>query len=134
MVHHEWGDDDFDWEGLNQAQDYIWTHAIRWGRMCFHTKEKYGTIRYEWLSFGVGLHRLFYPAHLYIRQTWLYQLDYKIVIPVLEFLRLDKIIMAYQWWVFKTVIKKAIKKWPHLKKEILADLNYRLVKKDWIQE
>lgn len=49
---HVWGDGDFDWHGLDKVIDYLcdeYRNEIGEG-LCL--KEKYGTIRYEWLDYG----------------------------------------------------------------------------------
>ena len=49
MPYHQWGDEDFDWEALNEAMDYIGRFCGRWARLVVLMKEKYGTIRYEFI-------------------------------------------------------------------------------------
>lgn len=49
MTVHYWGSEDFDWEALNKAMDYITKESIAIGLVPI-MKEKYGTIRYEFHS------------------------------------------------------------------------------------
>lgn len=53
MPTHFWGDEDFDWDNLYQAEIWI-KRWCRWlSALNISTKEKYGTIRYE-LKFSWG--------------------------------------------------------------------------------
>jgi len=48
---HTWGDEDFDWAGLNDAIEFIATRLKRWRVPVRDFKEKYGTARI-YLSLG----------------------------------------------------------------------------------
>ncbi len=50
MPHHEWGDEDFNWEQLNAAMHWIVTFYRRMTKKQMFIKEKYGTIRYEFIE------------------------------------------------------------------------------------
>lgn len=49
MPHHEWGSD-FDFDGLSKAEQWINKAYRRMTKKQMITKEKYGTIRYEYTS------------------------------------------------------------------------------------
>ena len=45
-MHHEWGDEDFDWDALYKAERFIVIWMRRTTGMWIPIKEKYGTLRY----------------------------------------------------------------------------------------
>lgn len=47
---HKWGDDDFDWEALFTAHNWIADELKRRRGGTLYSKEKYGTIVYEWID------------------------------------------------------------------------------------
>ncbi len=48
MPWHDWSEEDFDWSGLSDAQTWMHTMYRRRTGKSMITKEKYGTIRYEY--------------------------------------------------------------------------------------
>lgn len=128
MSHHEWGDEWFEKNGddLYAAERYIYRFVKRWSRCRLLSKEKYGTLRYEALFppggsyFKTKLDRFLekwllkkvimvdyssYKIPIFCWQTtWLYHLWYKLGEKTL-----------------KIAIKKAAKKYPNVKDEILDD-------------
>ena len=79
---HTWGDKDFDWDGLNDAGSYIARRCRRRAWFHLHWKEKYGSLRLEWINsalFYLPIHSIFYPGHLYVRYShWVLVLDRKL--------------------------------------------------------
>ena len=48
---------------------------------------------------------------------------------VVKFLRIHKVIHAYQFWVYNRVIQQACAKWPNVIDELVVDAdNYHLIK------
>ena len=47
MPHHHWGDEDFDWDSLYKAETELRRIMKRYGRIGIHSKEKYGTLRFD---------------------------------------------------------------------------------------
>lgn len=114
---HYWGDEWFDKHGddLYTAQRYISTHVKRYSRCNLISKEKYGTIRYEYILPPYGalfirnrVHR--YWLHCYLYRVW----------------------TGYGWWTTLRAVENAIEKWPHLEAELMQDLacNEELVGKE----
>lgn len=69
MTYHEWGDEDFDWEALNKVVGIFYIFLPQLGRMTCHPKEKYGTLRLDFLSMWDGsLYNLIKPQDLCIRK------------------------------------------------------------------
>src|SRR5271166_5543033 len=76
---HEWGEEGFDWEGLDKAGRMIGDFCRRWGRFGGQIKEKYGTLSFYMHFTSFDLHTLFYPAYIYCQfPTWLWELDWKL--------------------------------------------------------
>jgi len=121
---HTWGDEDFDWAGLDKAIRYIDKNLKRWGRIQVHqAKEKFGTARvYCHLGFS-GLWWLWKPGHVYYRgpkwmPKWMNWPPYWITSAV------NLVFVPYQARVYRTVYKKAVRQWPHLVCEITHDADF----------
>jgi len=121
---HCWGDDDVDWVGIDDAADYIGMGLRKWGRVnVTQYKEKYGTVR-VYCYLGVAMfHQLIWPGYVYNQYPykWIWVLDIKSG----RFWSLfQKPILFYHKWLYRKLYANAIKKWPHLRKEILCDADY----------
>ena len=124
---HRWGDwpDEYFYD-VGWAAVYIGDFCRRWGRIQVRdTKEKYGTSR-VYCSFGIySLYSIFHPGAVYLRwPKWFKWWEYNFFSPIIQ--HLQKWIPFYKWQIFiyRLAYKKAIKKWPHIKKEILAGADY----------
>jgi hypothetical protein len=154
---HYWGDEDFDWDSLNKVIDLFYTYLPLLGRICVHPKEKYGTLRldfFHFLSSDTAFHSLIWPQYLCSRYTskwrwkvkvnlpgfedyyipWSLWVDRYIFTEILVKTRLIKVFWAYQRLIFNIVTVIAVKKYKHIKDEILHelefdDLLYKFVKK-----
>lgn len=124
---HSWGDTDMDWEGLNDAGRYIARYCKTRAWMRIHWKEKWGCIRFEYTYsslFENPIHSIIWPGHLFIRYSnRMLRID-KMLGSILTTLRITRAIRSYQTWVFKRAIRNAVKKWPHIREEILEDVQY----------
>lgn len=110
------------------AAHFIGKFLKKWGRVNVRqTKEKFGTAR-VYCNFGwYQLHDIFYPG--YVRNqfpAWLWRLDCNYAPHIMRII--NPLITAYHVWLYKLAYKKAIKKWPHIKKEIIYGADYYLVK------
>lgn len=115
---HNWGDDNVDWEGISKAAYYIGHICIRYGRIRItDMKEKYGTVR-VYASFG--WHSLFsvYRPHYYFTTKYNRWMD-KVPMGWMNWF-----VLPYQSVIYRLAYKKALKKWPHLRDEILDDADY----------
>lgn len=121
---HDWSEKDFDWRGLEEAGHFIWAYCMRWARLGGTYKEKYGTLRYSPQFWSVSLHTLIYPSYAYSQfPAWLWKMDIYYISPVLNFL-LGKPLYKWQKYIHGKAYLKALKKWPHLRKEILIGALY----------
>lgn len=119
---HSWGDENVDWDGIQDAADIIGTICRRYGRFSCHTKEKYGTVR-AYVGFYISLGGFLYPGYVYNQlPKWLFHLDIHYITPFLELFH--KPIFWYQRKVYNYAYQKALKKYPHLREEILCCADY----------
>ena len=95
-VYHEWGDDWPYWKDLNEVMDYIWKYVFKRSRCSVIMKEKYGTIRYEWVI----------PKDY----RWNSKIDF-----------LYNMHVKLGRFFLEKAIFKACNKWPHVRNEILDD-------------
>lgn len=121
---HDWSNDDVDWNSINDAARYIGTGLVKWGRVGVRDyKEKYGTVR-VYCSLGWSqLHSITHPQSVWSRYPqWLWSLDcrygYLLVRP------LNWIIVPFHKWLYRKMYSNAIKRWPHIRAEILNAADY----------
>lgn len=121
---HIWGDEDFDWVGLNKAIRFIETNLVRWGRIGVHqAKEKFGTARIYCSLGWHQFHSITHTGHCFNRYPkWLWNLDCDYGSKIVGFL--FGWVVHYHAWLYRTVYWMAVKKWPHLKEEILSCADY----------
>lgn len=124
MTFHIWGQKDFDWKGLDGAVNYVESYSRRWGRIGGSAKEKFGCLRFYAVFGGLSLHTLFYPEYYYSKfPKWLWNLDVLYVGPFLDKL-LGKPFVLWQKFIYNRAYQGALKRWPHIRPEILNDADY----------
>ena len=131
MPHHIWGDTDFDWDGLNDALHIIWK-TCRWARLGAHVKEKYGSARVTPWFWDGSLHSLLYPGYVYCqyKDRWfgigniLWWCDIYLFPKIAKWTGLLSIIFWIQKKVYNLAFQRALKKHPHIRDEILADVDF----------
>lgn len=96
MTYHEWGDSWPHWNELYQAEQYIFKYVKKYSFCYLSLKEKYGTLRYEFIN----------PPRWswYIFDCWLY----------FKWIKLGQ-------FVLNKAVCSACKKFPNVKAEILDD-------------
>lgn len=122
---HNWGDENVDWEGINNAAQFIARNLVRWGRMGVRDyKEKFGTVR---VYVGMGWYSLLsftHPGYCHYGPypDWLAKFDiwYGHWLGRLT----NWVVMPYHQWLYRQVYRAAIRRWPHLRKEILAGCDW----------
>ncbi len=122
---HQWGDEDFDWDSLGKAINFIDTNLVRWGRInVMQSKEKYGTARI-YCSLGWSqLHSITHPRACFNRYPkWLWNLDCEYGTKIIPFL-FNWFIFPYHKWLYRTVYHIACKKYPHIVEEICCMADY----------
>ena len=119
---HTWGDEEVDWDGINEAGGYIGCWLRKWARVPVRQiKEKYGTVR---IYTGLGwdtFHDIFYPGHCFYRWPgWILTID----LFICRKLRFSRVLFEISYPIHKRLYrwryKKALEKWPHLRNEILC--------------
>lgn len=120
---HSWGDESIDWGSIGAAAQYIYTYLRRWRVPVRDCKEKWGTVRVytglQWERGWLFMH-LFKPGHMYWRfPRWLRTVDYWI--PTHWF---NSIIHPFYKWLYTRAYGNALRKWPHLRLEILSGADY----------
>lgn len=121
---HKWGDEGVDWKGIDDAASYIGDFCRKWGRLGGQSKEKFGTVRF-YAHFGwLNLHTLIYPGYVYSQfPKWLWHLDIFYFGPVMRVF-FERPFLWWQKQVYTLAYARALKRWPHLKKEILCCADY----------
>lgn len=121
---HNWGEEGVDWKGIDDAATYIHGYCLKWAFLGGQSKEKYGTVRF-YAHFGwLSLHGLIYPGYAWNQfPKWLWKLDCNIIGPALRFF-FERPFVAWQRYIYKRAYRSAVRKWPHLKEEILVCADY----------
>lgn len=120
---HNWGDDGVDWEGINNAAQFIADYCRRWARLGGTSKEKYGTVRFYASFRSLSLHDIVYPGyHWYQWPMWARRIDDLFEATLGRLLR-----KPWAWWqrrIYRQAYQKAVLRWPHLRQEILCCADY----------
>lgn len=121
---HLWGEEDFDWKGLDEAINYIHKNLLRGKIQVYQAKEKYGTARI-YCSLGLyQFHSITHPGHAFSRYPkWLWNLDCRYGSKIVPFL-FNWFIIPFHEQLYRKVYSNAVKKWSHLKEEILCCADY----------
>lgn len=125
---HDWAEEDVDWKGLEDVAEFIAINLIKYYRIpVVQWKEKFGTVR-VYCSFGWStLYSIWRPQYQWVSKRWPYRLDLFISynLGFIDFL--NQWIIPWQKIGYRRIYKEAIKRYPHLKSEILEGA-------DWIEE
>lgn len=115
-VSHVRGDDWPHWPKLYEAEIYMFEFVYKRSFCELRSKEKYGTIRYEWL-FPPGSRFSIRIPYMKIKvgkekfdMIWCWSLCW-----------VYRLWKRYGKWTLNRAVKKACKKWPEIKDELLAD-------------
>lgn len=132
---HDWSDETVDWQGINDAAEFIGEGLRKWGRICVYGyKEKFGTVRVDCFFGWATFHAIVRPGYMWIPKWWPWGLD----------LFLSRYIFApggmlNRWFIvpfhyklYRWHYKKAVEKWPHLREEILSAADYGEVLEGYI--
>src|SRR5690349_16514927 len=129
FIMHDWSDETFDWNALNEAAFYLHKRCRQFARMGIHTKEKWGTLRVSttvaWFTEYDFIHNIFYPGHAWIR--WPKWFRVYVDWPFGKLMGKIGVVRLLQWYqlnILKFFWKRAAKKWPHISKEILAEYEF----------
>lgn len=120
---HRWGDKDVDWAGINDCCEILSNYCLKWARLGGSTKEKFGTVRFYAQFNGLSLHNLFYPGyHYYQFSRKIIYLDENLISKILS--PLNPLFFQWQKFIYKRAYKICLKKYPHLREEILCCADY----------
>jgi len=123
---HNWGEKDFDWKGLDWCVRYLDTNLRRWGRINVRqAKEKFGQIRC-YCSLGWScLLNITHPGYVHYRPypSWLKTFDIFYLSKAIPYL--NCIILPFHKWLYRKLYKDCVKKYPHLREEILSCAVYQ---------
>lgn len=123
---HDWGDESVDWEGIWYSAEYIGCNLRKWGRVqVVDYKEKFGTTRIYIHGLGWrALHNITHPGHCFSRYPkWLWSLDCLYLSKIIPFL-FNWWVIPYHKWLYRKLYFDMVKKYPHLKQEILCCADY----------
>jgi hypothetical protein len=115
---HHWNEGDkVDWKGINDAAKYIGTNLRKYGRMDADYKEKWGTVRVH-TDFGWSqIHSITHPGYAYCQYPeWLWKIDCHYGHYIARVLNI--VAVPYQQFLYRLFYTRAVRKWPHLAKEI----------------
>jgi len=129
---HSYYDDDadsVDWDGINNAAEFIGRGLRFWRVDVRQWKEKFGTVR-VYCSLGIQWWpQLTHPGYVY--NQWPRWLDfitygsYNRWSPLCWVLRLLNLaVVPFHAWLYKRYYREAIRRWPHLKEEILRGADF----------
>lgn len=126
MPHHYWGDEDFDWDSLYKAEKEI-RKILKLGRIGVHSKEKYGTLRWDLFLCDGTLHSITHPGYVYSQYPkwlWVFDVKYKplkFIAPIISF---------FQRQLIKFAFSKVCARYPHIRDEIIMDAPRNLLPPD----
>lgn len=118
---HQWGDEEVDWDGINDAARFIAHNLRKWFRVPVRDyKEKFGTVR---IYTGLGwtqFYEIFYPGYCWIKPWWPNKLDHWLSYqtPILDWI--NKVVVPIHEWAYVWYYTRAVRKWPHLYNEIVS--------------
>jgi len=124
---HDWGEENFDWNGLNKCVRYLGINLRRWGRVSVSTyKEKYGTCRIYCTLGWRNLFSITHPGWVSYKVAgypqWLIIFDIYVLSRIIPYL--NYIIVPYQKWLYRKLYSDCVKKYPHLREEIVCCADY----------
>ncbi len=121
---HSWGDDWPHWNELYEAENYIIAYVSKYSKCRLSSKEKWGTLRYEYV-YPPGSRAWWFSLKLPWKKTIKFKdTEYKINRYLFCW---PTSWLYYQWMRFGTyTLKKAVKnaciKFPNVAKELTVDL------------
>ena len=125
---HNWGDGFPYFAEVEEAALEIGQFCKRYGRISVtQTKEKYGIAR-VYCHFGYhSLHGLLYPGWCFKRSfypQWLWTFDIYYISKLLRFKPIGSIIYKWQKFIYRLAYKRALKKYPMIREEILDGADF----------
>lgn len=121
---HDWSEKDFDWKGLDDAIRFIDFWLVFLGRINVRqSKEKFGTARIYCSLGWHQFHSITHPRSAFNRYPkWLWKWDCDYGSKIVKFLFCW--VVQYHAWLYRTVYWIAVRRWKHLREEILCCADY----------
>jgi hypothetical protein len=121
---HYWGDEDFDWEQLDEAIKMVASFMHFWGRIGVQSKEKFGTARIYVTFWDGTFNGIIYPGYHFNQfPKWFWPIDYKIS-SFMRWIRLKKLVNRYQSKIYGMAYSKAIRAYPKVKIELVISADF----------
>ncbi len=120
-THHYWGDETFDWREFDEAITYIHVQLTRVG-FGVSSKEKWGNA--DIYAYAWGGHIFDLLPYNFRRKYFpkaLRTLDFKFG-DLLSFLKILPLINKVQYMFYRRVYRRAFKKWPQFKYELIGGM------------
>lgn len=123
---HTWYDDWKHWDKLYEAQNFIVKYVGRRTGCYLMSKEKWGSLRYEWIIPPKGhVCQLVYVIKAPWKKTFKwddYEESYHPILFAWNECWLYYKWQNFGWWMTKRAVLKAIQKWPCIADELMSDL------------
>lgn len=120
---HRWGDGFPYFADVENAAYDIEMFCRRWGRFGGQSKEKFGTVRFYARFYGGGIYSLVKPGYYFYHWP-----KWAVAIELFLFSHTPKclknLIYRYQAQVYRKAYSLALKKYPHIREEILGGADY----------
>lgn len=124
MKSHEWGDKDFDWDSLYNAERDL-RKILRFFRIGAHTKEKYGSLRASVYFWDGGLHQLIWPGAVYTQNRFIaYYLDQYLLIPAMKYTGLLWLGLRLHYFGYKIAYAYIMLKYSHIIDELTCNADH----------
>jgi hypothetical protein len=124
---HLWDDSNVDWDGIDDAARFIGEGLRKYRINVRRYEEKDGTVR-VYCTLGVYMfHQLWRPGFVFNQYPfhWIWSLDCFVSYKLRFWYWPNKLwILPLHKKIYRSLYKKAVEKWPHLKEEILCCANY----------
>lgn len=126
---HHWGDLDKDGNDIcyqvSRAAEYIGRWLMFWARInVMQYKEKFGTVRVYCHTGWRSLYEIWRPGHYWTPAWWPHNLEHFLCYKLHILRPINVIIIPFHRRMYRWRYKQAIKKWPHLKEEILCSADW----------
>jgi hypothetical protein len=122
---HMWGDETFDWASLEAAISLIHDACYNWGRLGVSSKEKWGCADIYVEFWNGSIHSLLYPGYIFnYFPSFLMWLNSEKITSFNNRIGLVNLVHKYQGLIYRRAYEKALKKYPHIAKEILCNADY----------
>jgi hypothetical protein len=108
----------------DNAAYFIHQYLMRYGRISvIQSKEKFGTVRVYCMLGYWGFYDAIYPGKMWVHwPRWLHGLDLNYGHAVMRIL--NKVIVPYHKFIYRRAYKKAVEKYPHIRKRILDTADF----------